>query len=125
MKKMAVFLSMILLFQMSMNAESPVNSRSSETGCENGSKINSEWNLDQILEIAGEEADVSIRNAYQEGYRQGLLETAPENEALKVLNEQLKADLKKEKKALKLPFWTLPVSFVSGVATGIILEAVF
>ncbi len=71
------------------------------------------------------EADKAIENAFDEGYKAGVLEYAPENEALKTVNESLKADLKKEKTVLKLPLWTVPVSFISGFAAGIIFEAVF
>ena len=69
-----------------------------------------------IIETVLDEADISIKNAYQEGYKQATLELLPEVEYYKTLYNSQKKTIINEK--LKISLIGLSTGFLLGNCTG-------
>ncbi len=69
-----------------------------------------------------EEALTKIDEAYKDGYKQGLLEYAPDNEKLMFEKARLEIELEEEKSKnmFNVSFWSIPISFLIGLISGFI-----
>ena len=83
-------------------------------------KLYSEDDVLQLVKNLKSEAEVSIRNAYDEGYKAGVLEYAPKLEAERIKREILEKESKKFKnQTIAMPFIIFASStfgFCSGYA---------
>jgi len=68
----------------------------------------------ELLDATSEEAESAIREAFAEGYKAGLLETAPERDYWKSLAESWQREAAFEATRFRLPLWALPVAAASG-----------
>lgn len=75
--------------------------------------------VQSIIDIVLDEADISIKNAYQEGYKQATLELLPEVEYYKTMYNNQKNIILTEK--LKLSLITVSAGFIIGNFSGIML----
>lgn len=71
-----------------------------------------------IIDVIYAESDIEIELSYADGYKQGLLEYAPQVEQYKIMSEELQKALDKEKKAT---FWKTASSVTIGVVAGGVL----
>lgn len=78
--------------------------------------------VEKILLIFFEETNKSIDAAFSEGYKQGLLASAPDTEYYKSLAVELEKEIKKMNATLTVPWWSIPVSILSGTALGFSLS---
>ena len=84
--------------------------------------------VQEILDAVYEEAEKSIQEAWEDGYKQGVKEYAPRNAALEEVNRQLtehagslEDQIKKERGRLHV--W-LPVGICAGAAAGTVITAI-
>ena len=61
------------------------------------------------------ESRMLIDKAYDDGYKAGMLEFAPELEGLRIQNEQLSYELKMNKRK----WWEIPLFTVCGMGAGL------
>lgn len=101
---------------------SPVLKKNIKT--EYGLESNRSYSSDEVAEllaIAEEEAEVSIKEAYAEGYKAGVLEYAPENARLEALNKSLEKDAKEMQTSIEMQKTFsryLPVIFTAGILSS-------
>lgn len=76
--------------------------------------------VETILRIALEENEKSVERAFDEGYKQGLLEAAPDAAYYKSLSESLQKDCATLQSRLRfrVPLWSLPLCFLGGAVAG-------
>ncbi|NLK46487.1 MAG: hypothetical protein GX297_07540 [Treponema sp.] len=95
MKRLTALLCLINLLIASVTAQNLPPSKKT-IKAEYGLDSEKSYSSDEVailLQITEEEAKLSIKKAYAEGYKAGLLEAVPESVRLETLNKQLKADL--------------------------------
>ena len=71
-----------------------------------------------IIDVLYAEVDKEIELSYADGYKQGLLEYAPQVEQYKTMSKELQKVLEKEKRKT---FWNTARSVTIGVVAGGIL----
>ena len=72
----------------------------------------------EVLELVAQlkaEAEIAIDNAYNEGYKAGMLEYAPTLEGLRLEKEWLTSEVEKYKRKR----WQVPVLTICGVGVGL------
>lgn len=75
--------------------------------------------METLLQILTEEADSAIEHAFNEGYKQGLLASAPEAEYWKTRSIQLEAKLSKANRQKWLfAFGGFGCGFITGCGFG-------
>lgn len=123
MKKLTALLCLSsLLIQMLTAQTSPVLKKNIKT--EYGLESDRSYSSDEVAEllaIAEEEAEVSIKEAYAEGYKAGVLEYAPENARLEALNKSLEKDAMKMQASIEMQKTFsryLPVIFAAGILSS-------
>lgn len=80
--------------------------------------------LEAILNIVFEENSKSIEKAFNEGYKQGLLASAPDAAYYKTLSDGLQKECAALNARLRFrpPLWALPICFLGGAAAGFALS---
>ena len=76
--------------------------------------------VEKIVSIFESELITAIDSAYNEGYKQGLLEVAPDYSFYKTMAEEVQVQNAQLKKQKRFGWWVLPVSFMVGFAGGVI-----
>lgn len=116
----ALCLSMLLIMPMSYTQSQPVLNRipQKQFKIELGKAVYSKEEVEKILAITFEETNKGIDTAFFEGYKQGLLAAAPDKEYYKALSEELQKTLQEYETKAAVPWWTVPVSIIGGVAVG-------
>ncbi len=74
-----------------------------------------------LLDAAASEAELAIAEAYAEGYKAGLVESAPDAAYWRAISDGLRADLEEERGRFRLPWWSLPVVATGGALAGLVL----
>lgn len=69
-----------------------------------------------MVDAVRADAAAAIEDAWNDGYKAGVLEYAPQAEGLRVVNESLR----RESGRLTVPAWHVPVWAAAGVAAGFI-----
>lgn len=111
----------VLTLTLTANEPIPLNETSeNDYGIESGRIFTSEEVIRLIASVAAE-ADLSIDQAFADGYKAGLLKAQPEAEFFRVQVDELKKSLRAEQSRFKLPRWGLPAVFLGGFLTGFIL----
>ncbi len=96
-KAIAVLLLTMLVMQMNYT-QSPTTLKSKQQEIfkiELAKQVYSKEEVEQILLIIFEETNKSIDLSFSEGYKQGLLASAPDTVFYKTLNEELEKEIKK------------------------------
>ncbi len=70
----------------------------------------------EMVDAVREEAAAAIVEAWNDGYKAGVLEYAPQAEGLRAVSESLR----RESGRLTVPVWHVPVWAAAGVAAGFI-----
>ncbi len=121
-KKLMLLPLLLVLPMLRLTAQqSQMNSNSSENVF--GIDLNRTYSGNEVLNlltIMDEEAQTSITNAYNEGYKAGLLEYKPETIKLQSLNDSLKADAEQMRReyAYTVPVWQVPLWTAGGILFG-------
>ena len=119
-KNLLVILLLIVLMPMLSAQTSKTNSKNSEN--ELGIDLTKTYTGEEvqaIIDIIFEEADISIDNAYKEGYKQATVELQPEIDYWKVMYESRKNNTFADN--LKFSLIGISIGFVLGSITGITL----
>lgn len=74
--------------------------------------------VEQILLICLAEMNKNIDSAFAEGYKQGLLTSAPDAEYYKMLSLELEREVKRLNHNANVPWWSIPISILGGTALG-------
>lgn len=75
--------------------------------------------VEAILKIVLEETEVAIDKAFNEGYKQGLLQAKPDAEYFKILSEELQKENARLNSWKAVPWWSVPVCVASGFFVGL------
>lgn len=78
----------------------------------------------ELLAAAEDEAVVAIDEAYAEGYKAGLLASAPDTAYWRTLANDWKAQTVAALSRPRLPWWSLPASIVGGLGVGFLVGVV-
>lgn len=68
----------------------------------------------ELMQIAEEEIDTAVTEAYAEGYKAALLQYLPELASLRITEPALKLELEREKKRSRFLWPAAGISFVTG-----------
>ncbi len=112
-RPLLLILLMLLLTQMSYT-EPPTGSKieeSSDYGIEL-EQLYPGWMILEIIAVAENEIEKTADEAYAEGYKAGLLASAPDTAYYKKLTEMIQAELDTEKNKHKVPWQTVPIAGV-------------
>jgi hypothetical protein len=71
-----------------------------------------------IIDAIIAEANAEIETAFAEGYKQGVLEYAPETERLSVISKSLWLELEKERRRAVIPVWQSALWTAGGALVG-------
>lgn len=81
-------------------------------------QVYSKSDVEKILLICLAEMNKSVDAAFAEGYKQGLLASAPDAEYYKTLSLELEKEVKRLNHKMNIPWWSIPVSILGGTALG-------
>lgn len=81
-------------------------------------QVYSKSDVEKILLICLAEMNKSVDAAFAEGYKQGLLASAPDAEYYKTLSLELEKEVKRLNHKMNVPWWSIPVSILGGTALG-------
>jgi hypothetical protein len=119
-KKLIALPLLLIALTLPSTASEPTTLKTdtaNEYGIESGKTYTSD-EVSVFLDIATEEADKAIEQAYADGYKAGLLVAAPSESYWRELSASLQNDLTKEQRRIVLPWWSVPASIVLGFAGG-------
>ncbi len=85
-------------------------------------QVYSKAEVEKICAIFQTELNISIDTAFNEGYKQGLLASAPDAQFYKTLSEDLEKEVKRLNSWRVVPWWSVPVSIICGTALGVTLS---
>lgn len=78
----------------------------------------------KIIDVIKNEAEKAIENSFAEGYKQGLLESAPDTEFYKTQNDLLQKENKELSDKTKMNKYLYPLIFFGGAAAGCLIYTV-
>lgn len=81
-------------------------------------QVYSKSDVEKILLICLAEMNKSVDAAFAEGYKQGLLASAPDAEYYKTLSLELEKEVKRLNHSMNVPWWSIPISILGGTALG-------
>lgn len=121
-KRTLAILSILLLMPPICAQESKnVSANSQQMRIEPSATYSGEIVL-QIVAVIKESARKEIEEAFEDGYKQGLLEFAPENESLKTLNAAVEKELQNYKNKY---YRNIFLSGAGGIAAGFVTGFLF
>lgn len=107
-----------LLALQNMSAESEVIKHSSPEPQIKPSETYSGTLVLELLEAVQTEAEHAIEAAYEDGYKQGLLESAADAEYYRVQTAELQAEAERLMQAKQRSRWLYPVCLLGGALAG-------
>ena len=119
-KAMAAILLTMLVMQMSytQSQESSNKMQPSQFNIKLAKQVYSKEEVEKILLICLGEMNKKIDTSFAEGYKQGLLASAPNAEYYKTLSLELEREVKRLNHKMNVPWWSIPISVLGGTALG-------
>lgn len=81
-------------------------------------QVYSKEEVEKILLICLGEMNKNIDASFAEGYKQGLLASAPDAEYYKTLSLEFEREVKRLNRKMNVPWWSIPISILGGTALG-------
>ena len=81
-------------------------------------QVYSKEEVEKILLICLGEMNKNIDASFAEGYKQGLLVSAPDAEYYKTLSLEIEREVKRLNHKMNVPWWSIPISILGGTALG-------
>ncbi|MCM1321635.1 MAG: hypothetical protein NC041_07175 [Bacteroides sp.] len=115
--KTLLLLTLLLMLAMQLVFSQQKTESKPPSACDSGIDLNRNYTGSEVahlIQIATEEAETAIDRAFDEGYKQGLIASAPETEYWRIKSAQAEA----ESKRLKRERW---ISVFGGFGAGFVL----
>ena len=123
-KKLIAGLLFVTVLTLTLTANEPIPSNET-SGNDYGIESSRTFTSDEVIRLIDSvvaETDVSIDQAYADGYKAGLLEAKPEGEFYRVQSAEVNKQLVAEQARFELPGWSIPAAFLGGFLTGFIMH---
>ena len=115
----AILLTMLVMqTSYTQSQESSNKMQPSQFNIKLAKQVYSKEEVEKILLICLGEMNKKIDDSFAEGYKQGLLASAPNAEYYKTLSLELEREVKRLNHKMNVPWWSIPISILGGTALG-------